>query len=194
MDGFSLTSSLFKSLAWPITTLLILYFGKDDIINFVKSIKTLNFDKIGLKIDILADDLAENTETLAKEENVVPQPEQYEALDTGNLFTTLISTYSNLEKELKATLSRKIDDGTIDSLSLTTINGKTVASKNIPIHLVLRSLVRAGLIDEEFQQVFNDLRTLRNIVVHEAKFDISDESAKKLISSSVSLTNILKKI
>lgn len=194
MDGFSLISSLVKSLAWPVATLLILCHGKDDIINFVKSIKTLNLDKLGLKIDMLATDLAVNTEAFAEKEHVIPEPEQYEAIDNGNTFSTLILTYSELERALKATLLRKVEDGTIDSSSLTTINGKSVGSKNMPIQLVVRSLVKAGLIDEEFQKIFNKLRSLRNLVVHEAKLDISDESAKKLILSSISLINILKKI
>lgn len=193
MDCMSFISSLAKSLAWPVTTLMILYHGKDDILKFLKSIKSLKYDKFELEIEILANDLAEEARAFAEDEQAQPKSDQYQDFDTGNAFETLIKTYSTLEQELKDTLAKKMDSQDIDLKSVTSINGRTVNSKNIPIPTVLSALTKGKIIDEEFVKIFKDIRSLRNIVVHDAKYHISDEAAKKVILSSISLINILKK-
>ncbi|HEK2896159.1 hypothetical protein [Proteus terrae] len=188
MDFFTFVSSVIESLAWPMLVGCVLYYGRTDIFRLIKTIKSIKYDKFEMMFEEKAAQAASEAESISGK--ATDNSEQYKDFVFLSPYETVMKSFMRLEEALQEVLKRKINDGTI----VISDNSKFPRPNSINRMHIMRILSTSDLVDSELVELYDNLRSLRNLAAHSSNFVITQEAAKNFADSSIILINKLNEI
>ncbi|CFQ30622.1 MULTISPECIES: hypothetical protein [Yersinia] len=177
MDFFTFISKIIDSIAWPVVVFLILYYGRDDILKLVRTLKSI---KVGDQFEAIFSDEAEK---LAQETSeVIPDTntDQYVDIRASLLAkdprAAIMEAWIRVEKSAFEALERK--------------HGQTFIPERNPITLI-RKLVNDEILNTRQANVLQSLRLLRNQMAHNIDVELAAADAESYIDSAVTIISYL---
>jgi hypothetical protein len=184
MDWLTFVASIIGSLAWPVTTLVIIAILYRPLINLFPSVQRLRFQGLELDFDRQVHALAFEARTLLPRARGVLDAEitlraQWVELANFSPRAVVLEAWIQLEK------------AAIEASRRHGLNLKT-AERNSPL-LLGQALEEAGVFEGNTGVVFHQLRNLRNAAAHASEFSFTPDSAIEYADLATRLTEYLSK-
>ncbi|ELO5035064.1 hypothetical protein LAW65_00535 [Escherichia coli] len=190
MDGLTFLASITQSLAWPLIVGAVLYYGRDDIVKIIKTLKSIKYNDFEMLFEKKIAQTAEVAEN--KVGANASYTGKYDEFAFLNARQTIKISFDKLEAALRNALSTKISNNLIKDTNV--LNARGRLQDNLPVEIILSVLNKHGFIDDSFQDVFNKLRSLKDAIANWSEFEITNEAAKNYADSAIILIDKLKSI
>lgn len=177
MDWMSFTATIFQTLvnlagnlAWPVVVLLIVFYGKTEVIQLIRSIKTLKFNGNEVIFERQSAEAAIAVEKVTTFEAVNVDVKNKLLSFPANI--AIMEAWVMVEKSAWDFIQRKM--------------GKTI-SKELNSAKVARMIVNFGAMDFDQLKAYNLLRVMRNEVAHGIEQDLTPTSTENYVNSAIAL-------
>jgi len=185
MDGYTFTTEIVKALAWPISTIVLVFLLRKPIIELVPLMKKLKYKELELEfsqeIKTLKSEVTESS-NFGAATVTVSEPTNSKALELISFSTRAAIMEAWIEVEVAATEVASSFWGESPSETM-------------------RSLPRLGeylhqckVIDDKQLSTFHKLRQLRNKVAHAQAINLNEEDAKSFVIMAESLASHIKSV
>jgi len=178
-------NEIIEILVWPVTVVIVVLILRQPLARLVRSTKKLKYKDLELEF-------RESIEKLQAEvQEVLPdEPPSERKLESVQIDLYELAAVSPAAAVIEAWKS-------IESSAKDLIQSKGHAPDYdvaTPYKLIQDVLLRDKLIDERHGKIFNDLRRLRNKIVHATDYTFFEEQAKQYIGLSIRLRNHLDEL
>lgn len=182
MDTLTFITEIVKALAWPVVALVIFLTLRKPLFDLLPYLQSFRYRDIeigfGARVQALAYDLRRLLPEATLSGEAAQEHARLAELARLSPRAVVLEAWLQLEKTAME-LSRRKELG-LDSRALRT-----------PI-LLGHALEQAGLLDENMQTVFYQLRTLRNAAAHASDFAFDAEAAIEYAEMALRLNNYLQ--
>lgn len=183
MDGLTFTSEVVKSLAWPVSVILLVFLLRKPILELVPLIKKLKYKELELEFSQQVMDLKVEARSAFNPEvpGVTTKPVKSKALELVSISTrsAIIEAWIELE-----TVAMEV---AMSFWSESHVKG----AKSIP--RLGEYLFKCKVIDEKQLNVFNGLRKLRNKAAHTERLYLNENNTKSFIAMASELSSHISK-
>lgn len=188
MDNNEFIARLVEALAWPIVTLLIAIIVRKPVISLLKNIEKIKWQ--GTELEFRNQLI--NAERGARELSLPPAEEV--KLPT---FKQEMSLYEKLKAVAEISPAAAVTDAWkavhFAAMELAKVKGQNVVGSRTGPRVIEDSIAE-GLLDIGALGLYEDLRVLRNIVMHRSDFSITVSDALRYIDLALGLANRFQEI
>lgn len=188
MDFLTFLSSIIGSLAWPAIVIIILYYGRNDIIKLIRDLKSLKYDKLELLFEQKVEDAALQAEVIAENENE-DIDNKYGEFSFLSPYEAVMKSFILLNESSYKALKRLIEEGRITSTDFSKYDNKK--HPVVPTWTLLSTLRDNSLLNDDEINLFKELMAVRNMAAHKSDLNITNNTAKSYVNSVLTL---IKKI
>lgn len=183
MDNLEFISKIIESVAWPLSTLVLIAILRKPIRDLIPLISKLKYKDIEMQFD---KNLYRLSEKVNYELPKVQNEKETEELRDRVMKIIQISPKSSIIEVWRAVESSIIENVTNNKLEVDSRFLK------YPIKLA-ETLLKNHLISESQYEIIEDMRKLRNEVVHYDKKEVSKNNAMEYLQSGIKLILSMKK-
>ena len=183
MDLLTFLSELIKSLAWPVTAIVLVILLRKSIIELIPLLKRLKYKELELEFSQEVTELKAEAEAIAKEKGE-PSPSE-----SSDQLLDLVS-FSARAAIMEAWIE-------VESAAVTTASSfwgvsSSGAFRNMP--KLGEYLLQCNVIDQKQLSVFNKLRQLRNKAAHTQDLDLNENDARSYVQLASDLAKHIRKV
>jgi len=181
MDGFTFTSEIIKAIAWPLTTISLVWLLRKPIIELVPLMKKLKYKELELEFsqEVLALK-AEAVPTIDQPQEEGSEPTISKALELVALSTRAAIMEAWIEVETAA----------VEVASSFWNQSSSGAIRNFP--RLGEYLHQCKVFDDKQLRIFRRLRQLRNKAAHAEELHLSEEDAMSFIIMASTLVKHIR--
>jgi hypothetical protein len=185
MDVQTLLSELVKSLAWPVTTIILVFLLRKPIIDLIPLLRRLKYKEFELEFSEEVTQLKAEAEAIAREKgeaapSITANSNQLLDLVSFSTRAAIMEAWLEVETEAVATASSFWEGAS---------NGNF---QNMP--KLGEYLLECNAIDEKQLAVFNKLRQLRNKAAHAQELDLNENDARSYVQLASDLARHIHKV
>ena len=185
MSWLEFFSKIIASLAWPASILFVLYIIRGELPTIARSLKKLRYKDLELEFEKTAQEVVEKTKLSLPETNNI----QLSGQSQDELIDRLISVseLSPRSAILEAWL-------VVEAAAVDVAEKKGISTfKSHPGPMRLRDyLVKGDLLNKDQQEIFEQLRFLRNEAVHVADAEFTKKAVDDYIASALQMAGYLE--
>ena len=183
MDVLTFIAEIFKSVVWPVSTLLIVFFLRRPLRDLLLAVRKLKWGELEAEF---GKDLERVRDLIDDRELESPPVISPEFPESSRTFLLKLANASPRSAVLEAW--RQVETAAVQAVRNQTSNG------DLPRHTatVGKTLLGAGLIDDAEFQVFTILRGLRNRAAHESHFELAQDEAIEYAIMAQRLANTIE--
>jgi len=183
MDVLTFLSELIKSLAWPVTTIILVFLLRKPIVEFIPLLKRLKYKELELEFSQEVSELKAEVEAVAKEKGEEPplvsvRSEQLLELVSFSTRAAIMEAWSEVES------------ASVTIASSFWGESPSCTFRNMP--KLGEYLLQCKVIDQKQLSVFNKLRQLRNKVAHAQDMDLSEKDARSYVQLASDLAKHIR--
>lgn len=181
---------LVEALAWPITILIIIFLFKKELAKIFTRLSSFKYKEFEAQFNLGLD----TAEEKAKE---LPIEQRGDIKLTGSAEVVFDSKYARLREIAKLSPRSAISSAWFEVENVLYEINKESLKYNAPsfkLSQVLNDLVKKELISNSANDIFRELRQLRNQSVHYPEFAINQDEAERYIDVALKLSGELIKV
>lgn len=178
-------NEVIEILVWPATVIIVVLILRQPIAKLLQTTKKLKYKELEVEFRESIEKLQAEAQEILPDETPPGRKLETVQVDLNELAAVsptaaVVEAWKSIEISAKAVIQSKGDALDYD-----------VAT---PYELIQHALARGKLMDERHGKLFNDLRQLRNKIVHAMDYTFSEEQAKQYIDLSIRLRNYLDEL
>ena len=189
MDWLSFTSNIIASLAWPLTVVLIIIILRSPISELILSIDQITgknwkvrfrrgVQQLGQQVDEALQLEREEIRRVTPDEHLQRDYERYYNMAYDDARSAVISSWLLIEEAVRDLAKRKDLD-----------------IKHYPsTHHILQQLFKEQIVSQNFYDIINSARNLRNEAIYSKRFSISPQDAQNYIATAEKIASYLRSI
>lgn len=185
MDVLTLVSELGKSLAWPVTTIVLVFLLRKPLIELVPLLKRLKYKEFELEFSQEVSELKAEVEAMAKEKG---EDSPSVSADSERLLSLV--SFSSRAAIMEAWLE-------VESAAVTTASslwGQSPSDTFRDMPKLGEYLMQCKVIDQKQLAVFHKLRELRNKAARAQELNLSANDAMSYVQLASDLAKHIRKV
>lgn len=183
MDGLTFTSKLIESLAWPVTTVLLVALLRKPIIELVPLMKKLKYKELELEFSQEVSELKAEADASL----IIPKSSESTQGEDSNRILSLVS-FSTRTAIMEAWI--EVETAAIEIASSFWTQPPNEVFINMP--KLGEYLLKCKIFDKKQLHIFNTLRQLRNKSAHEEELNISENVANLYVQMASDLAKHIR--
>jgi len=185
MNILTFISDIVSSLAWPVTTIVLVALLRRPIVDLIPLLKKLKYKELELEFSQEISELKYEVETIAKEKG------EKVSLVTADSEPLLdLVSYSTRAAIMESWIA--VESAAVETAASFWGVPSGESFKNIP--QLGEYLLQCKAIDEKQLVVFNKLKQLRNKAAHAQDLNLSEKDAKSYVQLASELAGYIRKV
>lgn len=185
MDLLTFLSDLVKSLAWPVTAVVLVVLLRKPIVELIPLLKRLKYKELELEFSQEVSELKAEADAIAKEKGEPPPSD----VQGSEQLLDLVS-FSARAAIMEAWL--EVETAAVNTASSFWGVSSSGAFKNMP--QLGEYLLQCKVIDKNQLAVFNKLWKLRNKAAHALELDLNESDARAYVKLATDLAQHIRKV
>lgn len=185
MDVLTFLSEITRSLAWPLTAVVLVFVLRRPIVELIPLLRRLKYKELELEFSQQVSELKAEAEAISGE-----QEEEQERVSPRSNRILNLASFSARAAIMEAWL--EVESAAIAVASSFWNQPPSDTFKNYP--KLGEYLLQCKVINEKQLDIFNKLRQLRNKAVHAEELELSEKDAKSYVQLALDLAEHIRNV
>jgi len=178
MDALTFLSEVIRSVAWPVTVVVLVAFLRKPLIELIPLLRRLKYKELELEFSQEVSELKAEAESISQE-----CPEEQSRISPSSSRILNLVSFSSRASIMEAWL--EVESAAIAVASSFWNQAPSEAMKNYP--KLGEYLFQCEVINEKQLDIFNSLRKLRNKAVHAEELELKEKDARSYVQLALDL-------
>lgn len=183
MDALTFLSEIIRSVAWPVTVVVLVVVLRKPLVELIPLLRRLKYKELELEFSQQVSELKAEAESISREH---PE-EQGQISPSSNRILNLVS-FSTRASIMEAWL--EVESAAIAVASSFWNQPPSDVMKNYP--KLGEYLLQCKVINEKQLDIFNTLRKLRNKAVHAEELELNEKDARSYVQLALNLAEHIR--
>ncbi|OOE57993.1 hypothetical protein [Salinivibrio kushneri] len=187
MDALTFLSEIIRSLAWPVTVVVLVFVLRRPIVELIPLLRRLKYKELELEFSQQVSELKAEAEAISEAEAGEHEEKEERASPSSSRILNLVS-FSSRAAIMEAWL--EVESAAIAVASSFWNQPPSDTLKNYP--KLGEYLLQCKVINEKQLDIFNKLRRLRNKAVHAEELELSEKDARAYVQLALDLAEHIR--
>ncbi len=183
MDALTFLSEIIRSVAWPVTVVVLVVFLRKPLVELIPLLRRLKYKELELDFSKEVSELKAEAESISRK-----HPEEQSRISPHSSRILNLVSFSTRASIMEAWL--EVESAAIAVASSFWNQAPSEVMKNYP--MLGEYLFQCEVINEKQLDIFNSLRKLRNKAVHTEELELSEKDAKSYVQLALDLAEYIR--